>query len=151
MNWEVPATMSRRATTFVSVASLLVSIALVGCASRFSGTSGTSNGPQPPVAEKKPHATTLHGATLTDDYFWLREKTNPKVMEYLRAEDAYADEMTRSRGISGGPRIDDRHLQIREVSHISRRQRGMSRQRDAGDLRVAHIHWPPGLLAGGRQ
>jgi oligopeptidase B len=30
---------------------------------------------------------------LTDEYFWLREKTNPKVMEYLKAEDAYAEAM----------------------------------------------------------
>jgi oligopeptidase B len=38
---------------------------------------------------------TIHGDTLTDDYFWLREKANPKVTEYLEAEDAYADAMMR--------------------------------------------------------
>jgi oligopeptidase B len=30
-------------------------------------------------------------ATRVDNYFWLREKTDPKVMEYLHAEDSYAD------------------------------------------------------------
>ena len=35
--------------------------------------------------------TTIHGATLIDDYFWLREKTDPRVLDYLHAEDAYTD------------------------------------------------------------
>jgi len=34
---------------------------------------------------------TVHGETLTDDYFWLREKTNPEVISYLEAENAYTD------------------------------------------------------------
>ena len=34
---------------------------------------------------------TMHGRTLTDEYFWLREKTNPQVMAYLEAENAYAE------------------------------------------------------------
>src|SRR5436190_1107258 len=51
---------------------------------------GGSTTPQPPMAEKKPKITKLHGETLVDDYFWLREKTNPAVMEHLKAEDAYA-------------------------------------------------------------
>ena len=38
----------------------------------------------------------VHGVTLTDDYFWIRDKTNPKSMAYLKAEDAYADAMMRS-------------------------------------------------------
>src|SRR6266550_1276151 len=47
--------------------------------------------PTPPMAEKKPKTTTIHGDTLVDNYFWLREKTNPQVIEYLRGEDAYAE------------------------------------------------------------
>src|SRR5215217_6770666 len=50
-----------------------------------------SNGgaPQPPMAEKKTKTTNIHGTTLVDDYFWLREKTNPAVLAHLQAEDAY--------------------------------------------------------------
>ena len=70
-----------------------VSIALGSCGSGSAGPSGPSNGATPPVAEKQPHAVTMHGRTLTDDYFWLREKANPKVMAYLAAEDAYAGAM----------------------------------------------------------
>jgi oligopeptidase B len=43
------------------------------------------------MAEKKPKTTKIHGSTLVDDYFWLREKTNPQVMEYLRSEDFYTE------------------------------------------------------------
>jgi len=43
------------------------------------------------MAEKKTKTTNIHGVTLVDDYFWLREKTNPAVMAYLRTEDAYAE------------------------------------------------------------
>ena len=46
---------------------------------------------QPPVAEKQPKAIATHGDSRIDDYFWLREKADPKVMAYLRAEDAYAN------------------------------------------------------------
>ncbi|PWT90604.1 MAG: oligopeptidase B [Acidobacteria bacterium] len=48
---------------------------------------------QPPVATKKEHVRSIHGDTFVDNYFWLREKTNPDVMQYLKAEDSYAQTM----------------------------------------------------------
>jgi oligopeptidase B len=45
------------------------------------------------MAEKKSKTTNIHGETLVDDYFWLREKTNPAVLAHLKAEDAYAEEL----------------------------------------------------------
>lgn len=45
----------------------------------------------PPVARKTPHETRIHGYTLKDDYFWLREKSNPEVISYLEAENAYTE------------------------------------------------------------
>lgn len=45
-----------------------------------------------PRAPRIPHPVSLHGETLEDDYFWLRDKADPKVAEYLAAEDAYAQE-----------------------------------------------------------
>jgi oligopeptidase B len=50
-----------------------------------------ASSPQPPMADKKPKTTNIHGETLVDDYFWLREKTNPAVMAHLQAENAYAE------------------------------------------------------------
>jgi len=52
---------------------------------------GGTTASQPPMAEKKPKVTKIHGDTLVDDYFWLREKSNPRVIEHLKAEDAYAE------------------------------------------------------------
>ena len=54
-------------------------------------SNGGAGAPQPPMAEKKTKTTNIHGTTLVDDYFWLREKTNPAVMSHLQAEDAYTE------------------------------------------------------------
>ena len=56
-------------------------------------SNGGAGAPQPPMAEKKSKTTNIHGVTLVDDYFWLREKTNPTVMAHLQAENAYADSL----------------------------------------------------------
>jgi oligopeptidase B len=47
----------------------------------------------PPFATRIPHPTTIHGRTLTDDYFWLRDKESPEVRAYLEAENAYTEEV----------------------------------------------------------
>ncbi|MFL5469023.1 MAG: S9 family peptidase [Gemmatimonadaceae bacterium] len=44
---------------------------------------------KPPIASVKPRIDTLHGDVRTDNYFWIREKTNPEVISYLTAENAY--------------------------------------------------------------
>jgi oligopeptidase B len=43
----------------------------------------------PPVAKTIAKIDTLHGDVLTDNYFWIRDKTNPEVISYLNAENAY--------------------------------------------------------------
>jgi oligopeptidase B len=43
------------------------------------------------VARKQPKTLKLHGDTLVDDYFWMRNKGTPEVEEHLKAELAYAD------------------------------------------------------------
>lgn len=48
---------------------------------------------QPPVAKKVSHETRIHGYTLKDDYFWLRDKKNPEVIKYLEDENAYTEEV----------------------------------------------------------
>jgi oligopeptidase B len=50
--------------------------------------------PTPPVAPTADHREERHGATVVDNYYWLREKSNPKVVEYLEAENAYTKAMT---------------------------------------------------------
>lgn len=50
-----------------------------------------SKPPTPPMAKRIPKETKIHGTTLVDNYFWLREKQNPEVRAYLEAENAYTD------------------------------------------------------------
>src|SRR5689334_21864317 len=45
----------------------------------------------PPIATVKPKIDTLHGEIRTDNYFWIRDKTNPDVIAYLNAENAYTE------------------------------------------------------------
>ncbi len=46
---------------------------------------------EPPVAEIIPKEITIHGDTRVDNYYWLNQRENPKVIEYLQAENAYND------------------------------------------------------------
>ncbi len=51
--------------------------------------------PVPPVAEREPKITPIHGTELQDDYAWMREKGAPRVTAYLEAENAYTAEAMR--------------------------------------------------------
>ncbi|HSO22252.1 MAG TPA: hypothetical protein VLT81_05055, partial [Chondromyces sp.] len=49
--------------------------------------------PKPPVAKKVPHSIEVHGEARVDEYYWLRERSDPKVLAYLEAENDYTDAM----------------------------------------------------------
>jgi oligopeptidase B len=51
--------------------------------------------PQPPVAPIVEHKETRHGTVVIDNYYWLRDKSNPKVIKYLEEENAYTEAMTK--------------------------------------------------------
>jgi oligopeptidase B len=51
--------------------------------------------PQPPIAPVIAHHETRYGTTVVDNYFWLREKTNPEVIKYLEEENAYTAVVTK--------------------------------------------------------
>ncbi|HLO67185.1 MAG TPA: S9 family peptidase [Holophaga sp.] len=51
--------------------------------------------PVPPAAPQIEHISVWHGEKVNDPWFWLREKTNPKVVAHLEAENAYTAAMTR--------------------------------------------------------
>jgi oligopeptidase B len=70
---------------------LQIFLALNG--SGFAQTNSDANTPQPPMTEKKTKTTKIHNDTMVDDYFWLREKTNPEVIAHLEAENTYAEAM----------------------------------------------------------
>ncbi len=72
-----------QATVLVSVLCLLS--ALAGC---------DAKSVEPPVAEKIPKKLETHGHVRIDDYYWLKERNNPKVIAYLEAENKYTEAET---------------------------------------------------------
>lgn len=44
---------------------------------------------KPPVAAQKPHLWDIWGEKHDDPYYWLRDKTNQEVLDYLEAENKY--------------------------------------------------------------
>ena len=44
-----------------------------------------------PVAPKKPHRMTIHGDNRVDNYYWLNERENPEVVDYLLKENDYTN------------------------------------------------------------
>ncbi len=71
---------------FVATAALAASFAVPS----FAG--------DPPVAAKKPHTTEIHGLTLEDPYFWLRERESTEVLDHLKRENDYAASVTAGTG-----------------------------------------------------
>jgi oligopeptidase B len=64
---------------------------LVLSSAGFAQSNSDATTPQPPMTEKKTKTTKIHDDTMLDDYFWLREKTNPEVIAHLEAENTYAE------------------------------------------------------------
>ncbi|MDQ2842569.1 MAG: S9 family peptidase [Acidobacteriota bacterium] len=72
-----------------------ITLLLMSLTSPSSLLAQTDTAPQPPVAPTVQHNETRHGATVVDNYYWLREKSNPEVVKYLEAENAYTEAMTK--------------------------------------------------------
>jgi len=53
-------------------------------------------GVQAPVATREPVEHVIHGDRRVDQYAWLKNRKDPRVKEYLEAENVYADAMMRS-------------------------------------------------------
>ena len=79
-------TKQNRFLSFLVLSILCLALAPVAIAQPSNGSS-----PKAPMTDKKPKTTNIHGVTLVDDYFWLREKNNPDVMAHLQAENSYAE------------------------------------------------------------
>lgn len=47
----------------------------------------------PPDVRPQPETTVIHGDTLVDPYRWLNQRENPEVLDYLRAENRYAESL----------------------------------------------------------
>ena len=49
---------------------------------------------EPPKAPQKAYTHKMHGDLREDPYFWLNDRENPEVLQYLKEENAYYEEMT---------------------------------------------------------
>src|SRR6476660_5855025 len=62
----------------------------------FSGSLAiTETVPQPPFAKRMEHREVRHGETVIDNYYWLRDKKSPEVIQYLEAENGYTAAMSK--------------------------------------------------------
>ena len=48
----------------------------------------------PPKAEKVPYQHKIHDDIRIDDYYWLRDRNNPEVIDYLERENDYYNKLT---------------------------------------------------------
>ena len=46
-----------------------------------------------PTAPKRPYEITQHGYTRIDNYYWMRDRSDPEVLKYLHAENDYLEEI----------------------------------------------------------
>ncbi len=53
-----------------------------------------SSAVRPPVAPRHLYTRTHHGDDFTDPYAWMRDKTDPEFLAYLKAENAYTEAVT---------------------------------------------------------
>ncbi len=47
--------------------------------------------PAPPLAPRRPHRITAHGDIREDPWYWLREREDPGVVDYLKAENDHTE------------------------------------------------------------
>ncbi|WP_229483647.1 S9 family peptidase [Massilia horti] len=70
-----------------NLSSVLIGLALVAGSAQAASAAA-------PVAAKTNWQETRHGEVVTDDYRWLQKKTDPQVIAYLEAENAYTNAET---------------------------------------------------------
>lgn len=74
--------------------SILLSILVIGCKGDNQKSTEMKKEIQPPVVKKNPHKLEKFGNVRTDNYFWLNERENKEVIDYLNAENEYYNSMT---------------------------------------------------------
>ncbi|MUP38629.1 S9 family peptidase [Labilibaculum euxinus] len=70
---------------------LFFSIAVTALLAMSCGPKATT--PKPPVAKKIAKELTIHGDTRIDNYYWMNQREDTAVINYLKAENSYTDAM----------------------------------------------------------
>ena len=80
---------------------------------------------RPPVARKEPHKIEIHGDTLVDDYYWMRNKGTAEVESHLKAELAYADAFMKPTAALQQKLYDEMLSRIQQTdTNVPARERG---------------------------
>jgi len=106
--------------------SMRLSLALLLAAAPLGAQVTQSGGapPSAPVAAKRPQVTKIHGYTRVDDYFWLREKTNPEVRQHLEAENAYTEALMKPTEALQKKLYDEMVARIKQTDETAPYRRG---------------------------
>ncbi|PCH70459.1 MAG: oligopeptidase B [Bacteroidales bacterium] len=70
---------------------LFFGIAMISITALSCGPKATQ--PEPPVAQKIAKELTVHGDTRIDNYYWMNQREDSTVIDYLNAENSYTDAM----------------------------------------------------------
>jgi oligopeptidase B len=72
----------------ILLVTLGITVALYGM-TNLSSESDRSSSIAPPTAPQRPHELEAHGQRRIDEFYWMRERENPEVIQWLEAENAY--------------------------------------------------------------
>ncbi|MBN2236747.1 MAG: S9 family peptidase [Bacteroidales bacterium] len=72
-------------TSYILSTALVASIVFSAC------TNKEKELPKPPIAKVIPHEMTIHDDTRIDNYYWLNQREDPEVIQYLTDENTYTD------------------------------------------------------------
>lgn len=92
---------------------LLIALAFSAC-SAPTVSNNVPTGPTIPVAARQAKVIEAHGDQRQDDYYWLRDRSNPDVIAYLEAENAYTAAMMKDTESLQRGLFDEMVARIRE-------------------------------------
>lgn len=93
---------------------LLLGIVLLSCNEK-NHTMNEQPDIKPPVAEKIAKELSIHGDTRIDNYYWMNDREDPKVLAWLNAENAYLDTMMSSEKKLREKLFDEMKSRIKET------------------------------------
>jgi len=73
---------------------MLLLIVWFACAPKVAPETERAAGPRAPDAEQRAHVHTEHGVERSDPYYWMRDREDPAVIDYLEAENTYTEQRT---------------------------------------------------------
>ena len=78
---------------WIFVGAFAVLAGMFSCTTPETGEAPQKVDATPPVATVKPETLEKHGDERIDNYFWMKERDTPEVLDYLNAENAYTEKV----------------------------------------------------------